>query len=147
MENITIRNMTETDIGEVAEIERMSFSTPWSETSFFNEMHNPRSTAKVAMAGERVIGYVCANQVADEGHILDLAVHPDFREKGVSKMLIGKILEEFGETSCRFLYLEVRESNAAAINLYTGLGFNIVGTRKEYYVNPKEDAVIMMLRM
>ncbi len=150
MERLIIRGMTEKDIQAVTEIERMSFSTPWSAASFYNEIYNPHSTAKVAVVEEacsvqRVVGYICANQVSDEGHILNLAVHPDFRKKGIAKNLVKDILEDLKETTCRFLYLEVRISNYPARKLYEGFGFNIVGIRKGYYNEPKEDAVIMML--
>ncbi len=152
MEDLIIREMTEKDIQEVIEIERMSFTTPWSEISFFNELHKPRSIAKVAVIEEacsvqRVIGYICANHVADEGHILDLAVHQDLRKKGIAKILVKNILEDLKKTDCRFLYLEVRASNHAARKLYEGFGFKVFGTRKDYYGEPKEDAVVMSLRL
>lgn len=147
-----IRQMYELDVPCIVEIERMSFSTPWSETSFYNEIYNPRSTAKVAVIEEacsmqRVVGYICANQVADEGHILNLAVHPDFRKKGIANALVKNILEDLKGNACRFLYLEVRTSNHAAKKLYEGFGFKVIGTRKGYYNEPIEDAVIMMLEI
>lgn len=147
MEGLTIRTMQESDLPSVVKIERLSFSTPWSETLFFNEIYKQRSIPKVAVIGDRIAGYICANQVADEGHILNLAVHPDFRGRGIANTLVENILEELKENACRFLYLEVRASNNAARELYEGFGFSVVGTRKEYYGEPKEDAVIMMLRL
>lgn len=147
MEDIAIREMVDTDIPSVIVIERISFSTPWSETSFFNEVYNPKSTAKVAVMKDSVVGYICANQVADEGHILNLAVRPDLRRRGIAKALVRDILAELKENECRFIYLEVRMSNLIAIELYTRLGFVVVGTRKQYYNEPKEDAVIMMFRI
>lgn len=152
MTELTIRELRESDIPFVIEIERISFTTPWSEILFFNEIYKQRSIAKVAIMEEtcsvqRVVGYICANHVADEGHILNLAVHPDFRKKGIAKTLVENILEELKETDCRFLYLEVRASNYAARELYEGFGFSVVGTRKGYYAEPKEDAVIMSLRL
>ncbi|MCX5717157.1 MAG: ribosomal protein S18-alanine N-acetyltransferase [Nitrospirae bacterium] len=147
MEELTIRAMRESDLPSVVAIERLSFSTPWSETSFLNEIYKHNSTAKISVAGERVIGYMCANQIADEGHILNLAVHPDFRGRGIANTLVKNIIEELKEKACRFLYLEVRASNNAARKLYEGFGFSIVGARKAYYTEPKEDAVIMMLRI
>ncbi|MDI6745332.1 MAG: ribosomal protein S18-alanine N-acetyltransferase [Thermodesulfovibrionales bacterium] len=147
MEGLTIRLMRESDLPSVVEIERLSFSTPWSETLFFNELYKQRSIPKVAVIGDRIAGYICANHVADEGHILNLAVHPDFRGKRIAKILVKNILEELKENACRFLYLEVRASNNAARKLYEGFGFSVVGTRKEYYTEPKEDAVIMSLRL
>ncbi|HBG92028.1 MAG TPA: ribosomal-protein-alanine N-acetyltransferase [Nitrospiraceae bacterium] len=144
---LTIRTMQESDLPSIVKIERLSFSTPWSETSFFNEIYKQRSIPKVAVIDDRIAGYICANHVADEGHILNLAVHPDFRGKGIANTLVENILEELKENACRFLYLEVRASNNAARKLYEGFGFSVVGTRKEYYTEPKEDAVIMMLRL
>lgn len=148
MTDIIIREMKETDIPSVVEIENISFTAPWSETLFFNEIHNPRSIAKVAVIEDgRIVGYICANQVADEGHILNLAVHPDFRRKGIAKTLVADILKDLKEIACRLLYLEVRASNYSAKKLYEGFGFRVVGTRKGYYNEPKEDAVIMSLQL
>ncbi|MEK7735674.1 MAG: ribosomal protein S18-alanine N-acetyltransferase [Nitrospirota bacterium] len=147
MEGLTIRAMRESDLPSVVAIERLSFSTPWSEILFFNEIYKQRSIPKVAVIGDRIAGYICANHVADEGHILNLAVHPDFRGRGIANTLVENILEELKENACRFLYLEVRASNNAARKLYEGFGFSVVGTRKGYYTEPKEDAVIMMLRL
>jgi len=144
---ITIRTMQESDLPSVVAIERLSFSTPWSETLFFNEIYKQRSIPKAAVINNRIVGYICANHVADEGHILNLAVHHDFRRRGIAKTLVENILAELKENACRFLYLEVRASNNAARKLYEGFGFNIVRTRKAYYTEPKEDAVIMMLRL
>ncbi len=145
MNDLIIRQMKEEDIPTVVEIEKISFTTPWSETSFHNEIYNPRSTARCAIMGQRLAGFVCASQVADEGHILDLAVHPDFRRKGIAKALVQNIIEELRENACRFLYLEVRASNDIARKFYEGIGFRVVGTRKSYYLKPEEDAIILML--
>ena len=147
MEGLTIRTMQESDLPSIVKIERLSFSTPWSEILFFNEIYKQRSIPKVAVIGDRIAGYICANHVADEGHILNLAVHPDFGRRGIANTLVENILEELKENACRFLYLEVRASNNAARKLYEGFGFSVVGTRKGYYTEPKEDAVIMMLRL
>lgn len=132
------------DMQSVIRIERTSFSLPWSENSFLSEIHKTRSLSKVAVDGEEVIGYVCTEFIGDEGHLLNLAVSPDRRGEGVAKALVGKILEELKVRDCRFLYLEVRDSNEAAKKLYQGFSFRIVGKRKEYYVAPIEDAAIMM---
>ncbi|HXX80970.1 MAG TPA: ribosomal protein S18-alanine N-acetyltransferase [Thermodesulfovibrionales bacterium] len=144
MKQVFIRDMTEEDIQSVLTIEKMSFSFPWTESSFFNEVRKPRSFAKVALLNDEIAGYLCAECVLDEAHILDLAVHPDYRRMGIATALVEQILEELKEKACRFLYLEVRASNYLAKRLYQGFGFRIVGTRKKYYVSPIEDAVIMM---
>ncbi len=145
MKEILIRDMKEEDVAAVARIEKMSFSLPWSETSFFNETHKPRALPKVAVLNGSIVGYACSDYVGDECHILNLAVHADYRKQGIATALVERILEELKLHACRFLYLEVRASNYAAKKLYQGFGFKIVGTRKNYYVAPVEDAIIMML--
>lgn len=139
--------MQEEDIQSVLKIEKMSFSFPWAESSFFNEVRKPRSLTKVAVVDDEIAGYLCAEYVLDEGHVLDLAIHPDYRRRGIATALVEHTLEELKERACRFLYLEVRASNYLAKRLYQGFGFRIVGTRKRYYVSPIEDAVIMMLEV
>lgn len=135
------------DIESVVRIERTSFSFPWSEVSFSNELYKPRSIPKVAVLDEAVVGYLCAECAADEGHILNLAVRPDFRRMNVATSLVENIIEEMRRRICRFIYLEVRASNDIAKSLYEGFGFRIIGVRKKYYVGPTEDAVIMMLEI
>jgi len=144
MKQVLIRDMTEEDIQSVLKIEKVSFSFPWAEGSFVNEMHKPRSLARVAVVDNEIAGYLCAEHVLDEGHVLDLAVHPDYRRMGIATALVEHVLEELKERACGFLYLEVRASNYLAKRIYQGFGFRIVGTRKRYYVSPIEDAVIMM---
>jgi ribosomal-protein-alanine N-acetyltransferase len=147
MKRIIIRDMNEEDIPSVALIERISFSIPWSETSFYNEIYKSRSIPHVAVLEDRVIGYLCLEQVLDEGHILDLAIHPDYRGMGIATALVEKGVGQLKGRGCRLLFLEVRASNRVAKRFYEGHGFRIIGTRKKYYLAPTEDAVIMMLGM
>jgi ribosomal-protein-alanine N-acetyltransferase len=135
--------MCETDIAEVLKIENMSFSTPWSEASFLNEIYKPYSLSKVAVIGDKIIGYICANRVIDECHILNLAVHPYFRRQGIAKTLVKEVQNELKENKCTYIYLEVRTSNSGARKFYEHLGFRVIGMRKNYYIMPMEDAVIM----
>jgi ribosomal-protein-alanine N-acetyltransferase len=144
---ILIRDMRDDDVPIVAGIEKMSFTFPWSETSFANEVHKLRSLPRVALVNDTIVGYICSEHVGDECHILNLAVHPDFRTRGIANTLVEHIVGELKSKECRFLYLEVRTSNDIAKKLYHDFGFRIVGTRKNYYVAPVEDAVIMMLEM
>ncbi len=137
--------MTVSDIPEVTAIEKESFSIPWSEASFFSELNNPASICRVALAGDYLIGYVCASCILDEGHILNLAVRPDYRRKGTGRMLALSILKELRARGCKKIFLEVRASNTAAIRLYESIGFRMVGLRRGYYFLPREDAVIMGL--
>jgi ribosomal-protein-alanine N-acetyltransferase len=147
MEDILIREMLPEDVPEVLRIEHLSFAMPWSEKSFLNEIYGQRSFTRVAERGGLFVGYICMQHVADECHLLDLAVDPDWRRRGIARLLIDSGLEAMKELGCRFLFLEVRESNAASLGLYEKFGFRTVGTRKAYYINPPEDAVMMVLAL
>lgn len=147
MKEILIRRMNEEDVPSVVAIEKTSFSLPWSETSFLNEIRKQHAISRVAVLNDTVVGYICAESVMDEGHILNLGIHPQYRKKGIATALVENILEDLKVRACRFLYLEVRASNFAAKKLYRSFGFALVGTRKNYYVAPIEDAVIMMLEI
>lgn len=145
MPAISIREMHLGDVPEALRIERLSFSTPWSEASFLSEVYGQRSFTRVAECGGALVGYICMRHVADECHLLDLAVDPDYRGRGVAGMLLNSGFEAMREEGCRFLFLEVRESNIPSLKLYEKLGFKVTGLRKAYYLKPTEDAVIMML--
>jgi [ribosomal protein S18]-alanine N-acetyltransferase len=142
-----IRELRERDIPEILKIERMSFSSPWSELAFSQEICKPHAFSKVALLQEKIIGYLCVNLIFDEGHILNLAVHPDFRRQGIATKLLKEILNAAGGKGCEVFYLEVRGSNAEARMFYERLGFRIAGVRKNYYVSPVEDASLMVLRV
>lgn len=135
------------DVPDVVSIERDSFNMPWSETSFYSEIYSRYSITKVAELNGAIIGYIIVKQIADECHLLNLAVRSDYRSRGIAKMLLDNILDELKMNKCRFLYLEVRVSSHAARRLYEGSGFKVVGMRKNYYLHPAEDAVIMMLEL
>ena len=126
-------------------IELDSFTTPWTRMGFHDELLNPRSFLRAAESNGRVIGYLCASQVLDEGHILNLGVHPLCRRMGIASRLIEDILPLLRQNGCKVIYLEVRSSNKAAISMYGKFGFVQTGKRKEYYRLPREDAVIMKL--
>ncbi len=144
MDELIIRNMQEKDIPAILKIERISFSTPWTEVSFLNEIKNPYAILKVALFVEVIIGYICAHHILDECHILNLAVHPDFRRRGIATLLLKKLMNETMEKGSRFYYLEVRISNIGAQQFYERFGFRIMGKRKKYYHSPDEDAALMM---
>lgn len=132
------------DIKNIIEIEKFSFTTPWSEVSFLNEIHNTNSISKVAVFENNVVGYICTRFIPNEAHILNLAVHHDFRRRGIATTLMNSVISELKEKVCRFLSLEVRVSNLIAIKFYERAGFKIVGFRRNYYVSPNEDAALMM---
>jgi ribosomal-protein-alanine N-acetyltransferase len=147
MPEILLRKMQAPDIPKVMGIERISFTTPWSENAFLKEIRKLYSLTKVAVLGDKVIGYICANYIMDEGHILNLAVHPDFRRCGIGTKLVEEVLDELKENDCRYIYLEVRFSNLRARNFYERFGFRVAGIRRNYYTSPVEDAALMMHKL
>ena len=136
--------MRAADVSEVVEIERMSFTAPWSEAAFLGEILKLYSLTKVAALRGKIIGYICVEHIMDEGHILNLAVHPDFRRHGIGKKLLEEVMDELKKNDCRSLYLEVRVSNPGARKFYERSGFRVVGIRRNYYASPIEDADLMM---
>lgn len=147
LEGLFIRDMWWSDIPQVLKIEMMSFSTPWNEMAFLNEIYNSSSIVKVAVYENKIVGYICASSVIDEGHILNIAVSPDMRRRGIATVMLEKVIEELKKRGCKSIYLEVRASNTVAMKFYENFGFISVGIRRNYYTSPKEDAVIMMLAL
>ncbi|MBQ1507329.1 MAG: ribosomal protein S18-alanine N-acetyltransferase, partial [Ruminococcus sp.] len=124
-------------------IEKMCFSHPWSRQSVESELNNDGSVFIAAVEGERVIGYIGMSVVIDEGYIFNVAVDPEYRKKGVGSSLINELVTYGKKNDLCFLTLEVRESNQAAVSLYSKFGFIRVGERKNYYSDPTENAVLM----
>ena len=127
----------------VAELERVCFSDPWSIKSILSEVENPLSLWLVALDGERVLGYVGSQSVLGWADMMNLAVAPGCRRMGIGKDLVLALIKRLQQEKVSCLTLEVRESNAPANGLYRQLGFAQVGRRKNYYSNPKEDALIL----
>lgn len=144
---IVIDDMRPEDVPEVLAIERVSFTTPWSGTLFMNEIYKPLSLPKVARSGDKIVGYICANQVIDEGHILNVTVHPEHRGQGMAAELLRYMIGILADRGCTVIYLEVRISNEAALRMYEKAGFRIISVRKRYYTSPEEEAVIMALHL
>ena len=138
-----IAKMNESHVAEVTALEAMCFSAPWSEKSVASELTNPLSLWLVALEGESVIGYVGSQTVMGWSDMMNVAVHPDHRRLGVGKALIEELIRQLREQGSENLTLEVRASNENAKALYAGLDFMEVGRRKNYYHNPKEDALIL----
>ncbi len=138
-----IAHMTAEYVPQVAALEKICFSDPWSENSVASELENPLSCWLVALDGETVAGYVGSQTVLDETDMMNVAVHPDFRRQGVAQALILALTEELKKRGSHCLTLEVRASNDPARALYESLGFALAGTRRNYYHNPKEDALIL----
>ena len=114
----------------------------WSRESVLSQLENPVSYCAVAVDEERVVGYIAFEQILDEGSLIELAVDPEYRRKGVGRKLVELML-----TSCdgvKTICLEVRAGNVAAISLYQAMGFEAISVRRDYYDSPKEHAVIMI---
>ncbi len=135
--------MNESHVCQVAELEKLCFSDPWSEKSVASELTNPLSLWLVALEDETVAGYVGSQTVLEETDMMNIAVHPDFRRRGIGECLVSALAEALKGKGSRCLTLEVRASNAPARALYEKLGFSQIGLRKNYYRNPKEDACIL----
>ena len=135
--------MEERHLAALAEIEKACFHAPWSETMLREELG--KGIFLVAEQDGKTAGYVGCQTVLDEGYITNVAVSPDFRRQGIARALITELLAQAKAAGLSFVTLEVRESNAPAIALYAGAGFAPVGTRKNFYSNPTENAVLMTI--
>ena len=139
-----IISMKEEHVAQVAQLESICFgSAAWSEKSVASELENKLALWLVAVDGETVAGYVGSQTVMDETDMMNVAVHPGYRRQGIAGKLVLELVEALKERESRCLTLEVRASNAPAISLYDKLGFKQIGLRKNYYRNPKEDALIL----
>lgn len=138
-----IVHMNESHVAQVAALEKICFSDPWSENSVASELKNPLSCWLVAEEDGEVAGYVGSQTVMDESDMMNVAVHPDYRRKGIAEKLVTELVEALKKRDSRCLTLEVRASNEPARALYEKLGFVQVGLRKNYYRNPREDALIL----
>ena len=140
---IKIIPMTADHVSSVACLEKLCFADPWSEKSVASELDNIWALWLVAVEDDRVIGYIGSQTSIDETDVMNVAVHPDCRRRGIAETLIVNLVDELKKKGSHALMLEVRASNAPAIALYEKLGFLQVGCRKNYYRNPKEDALIL----
>lgn len=138
-----VRSMGYDDIVQLMEIEKACFSVPWSKESFEKELQNELAYYQCAEEGGKIIGYMGMWRILNEGHITNVAVLPEFRQRGTASMLIDKMIEICRCSEIQAMTLEVRESNYPAINLYEKFGFVSAGKRPNYYSKPAEDAIIM----
>ena len=144
--DITLRLMQKDDIDQVLEVSSLSLKESWSKSSFLNEISNPIAKYIVAEVDNRIVGFAGLWVIIDEGHITNIAVHPDFRGKGVGKKLVSSLINQSDNWSIKSITLEVRDSNIIAQTLYKNYLFVEEGRRKNYYFDNNEDAVIMWRR-
>ena len=145
-DGLLINEMTAEDLDEVLEIENRSFPGPWTRALFEKELENSHScnlVARLPGKGERgVAGYAVFWHVADEMHLLQIAVHEDFRRRGIAHRLLDESIRMASQSGCRHAFLEVRRENGAARALYESFGFKDIGMRKKYY-SDGADACVM----
>lgn len=130
-------------VAQVAELERICFADPWSLRSVASELVNPLSLWLVCEEDGEVLGYVGSQTVLGETDMMNVAVAPEYRRRGIGESLIAQLVQKLKEQGSHCLSLEVRASNAPAVGLYEKLGFGVAGRRPNYYRNPREDALIL----
>lgn len=141
---IQIIPMTLTHVPQVMEVERQSFSTPWSKDAYiFELLHNEVAHYLVSMVGDLVVGYAGVWTMVDEAHVTNIAVLPLWRRQKIGERLMLELISLAKEHGCSKMTLEVRKSNWGARDLYEKLGFIALGCRRNYYSDTKEDAIIM----
>ena len=142
--HVRIVPMNADHLAEVAELERICFSNPWSRNMLGEELDNMLSAFLVALDDrDRVVGYAGVQVILDEGYITNIAVRPECRRQGIAAKLLQVFMDFAKANQLSFLTLEVRASNYDAIALYGSRGFRSMGRRKNYYEHPREDALIM----
>lgn len=148
--HITIAAMAPSHLPHVLEIERLSFPTPWTPGLFLHELKLPFSRVRVAQTANNgtsaLVGYVCWWLVAQEAHILNLAVHPDHRRRGIAGTFVDLVVADAAEQKATCVTLEVRRDNVAAQELYRRFAFNECGVRRNYY-GRGDDAIIMTRKL
>ena len=138
-----IRRLQLRDLNAIEEIEKQSYPTPWSRSMFASELAKPTSICLGAFEGADLVGYVINSRYVDAWHVMNVAVDPDFRRRGIALSLLEELFALTHDDGRRGYTLEVRVSNAGAIALYEGLGFRSSGIRRGYYTDNREDALIM----
>ncbi len=139
---VVVREMTENDVIEIAELENECFSEPWSENALREELTNETARFYVLRDNENLLGYIGANNICNEVYITNVAVNSKYRGKGYGKILVNHLIKQSELEKAFFITLEVRKSNKNAISLYEKCNFKLLGERKNFYSKPVEDALI-----
>jgi ribosomal-protein-alanine N-acetyltransferase len=147
-QELTAGPMVVSDLDQVLDIERASFPTPWTRAAFCYEIEQNKVARCTVLRGRRgIVGYLCLWEIGHEIHITNLAVHPEWRRRGVARQLLGAALIEGVARGVTLAFLEVRPSNTRALALYESLGFQVIGRRNGYYFDTGEDALVMEARL
>ena len=147
MDTFDIAPYTEEVLADIVTIERESFSTPWTSESLRQAGEMENSIFLTVMEENTAVGFGCILLAAGEGELVDIAVSPAYRKLGLGQMLMTALLTEAADRGTEQVFLEVRQSNTPARNLYEKNGFTAIGLRKKYYKEPVEDAVLMQCRL
>lgn len=142
------KRLSESNIPQVVALENLLFPTPWTKNMLHQELLKDFAFFyTLENVDNKVIGYGCFWKVLDEGHITNIAVHPEYQGQGISKIIMNFLIDKALQNQVFILYLEVRRSNFKAIGLYKHYGFQIISERKNYYQDQNEDALIMKLEL
>ena len=143
--NVELRTLELRDLDAIERIERESYPTPWSRSMFASELAKPSSISLGAFEpeSEELVGYLIISRYVDAWHVMNVAVAPEHRRRGIARTLLDRLFEVTGSDERRGYTLEVRVSNEGAIKLYEQLGFHARGVRRGYYTDNREDALIM----
>jgi len=143
---MNVRRMTLEDIPAVVALDQLSFTLPWPERSFrFELTDNPASRCWVYESDGKIVGVIVAWMLVDEAHIATIATHPDYRRQGIAQELLTYTLRYMSKEGAVTSFLEVRENNLAAQEMYRKFGYEVSGRRKRYYKDTNEDAILMTL--
>jgi ribosomal-protein-alanine N-acetyltransferase len=140
---IELRALNLTHLGDIETIERAAYPTPWSRTMFASELAKPSSICLGAFEGDQLVGYCINSRYVDAWHVMNVAVDPGHRRRGIATRLLEALFEMTKNDGRRGYTLEVRVSNLGAIDLYERLGFERRGVRRGYYTDNREDALVM----
>ena len=134
-------------LGQILEIENLSFGSPWSLNAFKTELKNPVAHLWALILDEALSGYLCFWMFANEIQLINVAVHPQQRGRGIGEFLVTKMIENSVSKGMQNIWLEVRPSNSVARGLYEKLGFMEINRRPRYYPDTNEDAIVMSLSL
>ena len=140
---VDIRPLMLSHLNAIEEIERLSYTTPWSRSMFAGELAKPAALCLGAFEDDELAGYLIISRYVDAWHVMNIAVRPEFRRRGIATALLERLFEVTADGSKRGYTLEVRVSNLGAVKLYERLGFTARGVRRGYYTDNREDALIM----
>lgn len=140
---VRLRKARRDDVIAIAELEKRTYSTPWSRQSFESELSRPNVIFWVVEVDNVIVGYQIGWKILDEYHLHNLAVDAAFQGTGIASFLLKELIRMVGQLALGSIELEVRKNNQAALKLYEKFGFKVVGVRKDYYQKPVDDALLM----